>query len=94
MPRPTSRPSLHPPFYNVQALAQLRETFDHVCGGRTYNDSEIITLDEYYAFFNITDNSSDYAQGVKAKFQAHDVNGDGMVTFDEAQLRCGADGCD
>lgn len=64
-----------------------------MCGGRQHNGIDVITLDDYFGFFNASDDGSDYAYSVKAKFHAHDINGDGMVSFEEGQLRCDADGC-
>ena len=52
-------------------------------------------LEQYFGFFNVTDDQRDspYAKNVGAKFRAHDINGDGMLTFDEVQLACDEDGC-
>ena len=63
-------------------------------GGRKHNGTDVITLGDYFGYFNVTDDGSDYANSVKAKFYAHDINGDGVVTFEEGQLHCDADGCD
>ncbi len=67
-----------------------------MCGGRKHNGAEVVTLDDYFGFFNVTGDhqGSDFSKSVAAKFRAHDVNGDGMVDFDEAQLYCDADGCE
>ncbi len=94
MARPTSF-SFPRPRYNTQALAELRETFNHVSRGRKYNDLEAITLDDYFGFFNVTDDrkGSYYGKGIEEKFHAHDINGDGLLSFEEVQLLCGEAGC-
>ncbi|KAJ9607586.1 hypothetical protein H2200_007664 [Cladophialophora chaetospira] len=96
MSRPTSLPTFTPPHYDPQALKDLKARFDHVSGGKTHNGVEAVTLDDYFSFFNITNDQqeSPLAKNVAAKFQAHDVNGDGVLTFNEVQLVCDETGCD
>lgn len=76
-------------------LAELRSTFNHVCGGRQHNGAYVIDLDQYFGFFNVSDKDRDgvFGRNVEAKFRAHDINGDGMLTLDEVKLRCDDTGC-
>ncbi|EXJ59179.1 hypothetical protein A1O7_06611 [Cladophialophora yegresii CBS 114405] len=96
MPRPTSPASLAHPGYSPDDFAQLEHTFDRVCAGRIHKGRRAFDLDQYFGFFNVTDaqKGGDYANSVEAKFRAHDIDGDGLLTLDEIQLVCDADGCD
>ncbi|KAJ9603107.1 hypothetical protein H2200_012402 [Cladophialophora chaetospira] len=87
--------STAPPPYNAQMLADLKETFTHVCGGRTHNGANVVNLDDYYGYFNVTadQKGTDFAKSVRAKFHTHDINGDGFLTMDEAELLCDSNGC-
>jgi hypothetical protein len=95
MHQPTSSSSLTRPPYNPEMLAELQNTFSHVCRGRKHNGVNVIDLDDYFGYFNVTagHKDSDYARDVEAKFRAHDVNQDGLLTIEEVQLRCSSDGC-
>ena len=76
-------------------LAELQDTFTRVCGGRRHNGVDVIDLDDYFDYSNVTADRRDtvYAKNVELKFHAHDTNGDGLLTLDEAELRCDSDGC-
>ncbi|ETI20174.1 hypothetical protein G647_08208 [Cladophialophora carrionii CBS 160.54] len=95
MARPTISSSFARPPYNPEMLADLQNTFNHVCRGRKHNGVNVIDLDDYFGYFNVTAERrvSDYARDVEAKFRAHDINKDGVLTIEEVQLRCGSDGC-
>ncbi|EXJ54722.1 hypothetical protein A1O7_10063 [Cladophialophora yegresii CBS 114405] len=90
----TSTSFTRPP-YDPEMLAHLQSTFNHVCRGRKHNGVHVIDLDDYFGYFNVTTKrkDSDYAKDVEAKFRAHDINQDGLLTIEEVQLRCGSDGC-
>ncbi|OQV01615.1 hypothetical protein CLAIMM_06940 [Cladophialophora immunda] len=94
-PHPTLTTVLLHAAYNQETLAELEETFDFVSKGRKRNGTSIITLDQYFSFFNVADNGTetDFGKRVEAKFRAHDKNGDGLLTVEEAQLLCDSDGC-
>lgn len=100
MPQPTftNPPTRMPPtpYYSPDMLAELQSTFNHVCGGHQHNGVGVITLDQYLGFFNVSDEDRGriFGKNVEAKFRAHDINGDGMLTLDEAKLLCDGDGCD
>ena len=76
-------------------LADVRDIFTHVCGGRTQNGVNVINLYDYFGYFNVTADrkGTDYANGVEIKFHAYDVSGDGLLTLEEVELRCDSDGC-
>ena len=67
-----------------------------MCGGRKHNDIEVTSLDDYFKFFNVADNKrgTRFGNAVEAKFHAHDIDGDGFVTFEEGMLECNASGCE
>ncbi|EXJ69624.1 uncharacterized protein A1O5_07660 [Cladophialophora psammophila CBS 110553] len=94
-PQPTFTSVRKHPLDNHQMLSGLQETFDRVSNGKEKNGTSIITLDQYFGFFNVTDNGTetDFGKHVEAKFRAHDRNGDGSLTVEEAQLLCDRDGC-
>ncbi|OCT52222.1 hypothetical protein CLCR_09050 [Cladophialophora carrionii] len=96
MPRPTSPATFAHPLYSPEEFADLEDTFDRVCAGRRHKGRRAFSLDQYFGFFNVTDTQKGgpYANSVEGKFRAHDLDGDGMLTFDEIQLVCDADGCD
>jgi hypothetical protein len=94
-PRPTLPASFYRPDHDNEVPTELEETFDRVCAGRKHKGRRAFDLDQYYGFFNVTDTTDSlYAKDVEAKFRAHDIDGDGMLTFEEVQLVCDADGCD
>ncbi|OAP55436.1 hypothetical protein AYL99_10409 [Fonsecaea erecta] len=94
-PQPTLTTMLLHAAYNQDSLAELEETFSSVSRGEKRNGTSVITLDQYFGFFNVADNDTQSAFGkyVEAKFRAHDGNGDGLLTVEEAQLLCDSDGC-
>jgi hypothetical protein len=76
-------------------LAAAESLFKLAANGVTSDGVDVITLTGYLDFFNITDltRESGYARSVVEKFHFHDRNGDGMLTFEESQMLCDADGC-
>ncbi|ETI21866.1 hypothetical protein G647_05935 [Cladophialophora carrionii CBS 160.54] len=94
MPRPTSPAAFAHPYYSPEEFAELKDTFDRVCAGRRHKGRRAFSLDQYFGFFNVTDTQKGgpYVNSVEGKFRAHDLDGDGMLTFDEIQLVCDADG--
>ncbi|KIX93482.1 uncharacterized protein Z520_10902 [Fonsecaea multimorphosa CBS 102226] len=93
--QPTWTTALLHSAYNQDALVELEETFDFVSKGEKRNGTSIITLEQYFGFFNVSSNGTQTVFGkfVEAKFRAHDKNGDGLLTVEEAQLLCDSDGC-
>ena len=94
MPYPIIPTSVAPPLYGPEMLADLQRTFDSMGAG--HNGTGVVTLDDYFEYFNVSRSGrdTDYGKSVEAKFRIHDINGDGVMTIDEAQLRCDSDGCE
>ncbi len=57
---------------------------------------EVIDIDDAFGFFNVATSmkGTPYGVAVEAKFRAHDIDGDGFLTFDESLLECDVNGCD
>ena len=70
---------------------ELEAIFDHVSNGLTARVSgyevKVVTRTQYMDFFNTTGETR-YGQYVVAKFECHDVNGDGVLTLDEVNVLC------
>ncbi|KAH0848793.1 hypothetical protein AYO21_08234 [Fonsecaea monophora] len=94
-PQPTLTPALRHATRDQEALAELEATFDSVSKGKKSNGTSVITLDQYLGFFNVADDGTetDFGKHVEAKFRAHDRDGDGLLTLEEAQLLCDSDEC-
>lgn len=87
---------------NARRLAELAELeddkafFKRVANSVATDGEDVITLEGYLHYFNVTDltRGTAYGRGVIEKFHWQDRNRDGVLTFMESQLRCDADGCD
>ena len=100
-PRPTSPPFFgfpavdYPSLEERDALADQIQLFEDVSGGLQVNGTSVVSKEQYLEFFNVpdVDIGGRHGQNVLAKFAMHDLNGDGVLSFEETQLHCGVDGC-
>ncbi|KAK4938499.1 hypothetical protein LTR10_021031 [Elasticomyces elasticus] len=105
---PSERPSVSPPptalpvqavdypsLEERDALADQIQLFEDVSGGLQINGTSVVSKEQYLGFFNVPEAEigGHYGQNVLAKFAMHDLDGDGVLSFDETQLHCGGDGC-
>jgi hypothetical protein len=95
MPQPYPYGSAAAPAYDAQMLADVQQTFARVGQGRRHNGIAVIDLEDYFGFFNVAEDRKEtgFGKSVEAKFHAHDINGEGMLTLDEVKLRCDSSGC-
>jgi hypothetical protein len=79
----------------IADLAAAKSTFEDASNGANKDGVDVITMDGYLAYFKVDDliRETAYGRNVVAKFHLHDTNGDGVLTFEETQLLCDADGC-
>ena len=91
MPHPVFPGSGTPPAYNAQMLADHQSTFDSM-----HNGTGLVSLDDYFGYFNVSasDRDTDYGKSIEDKFRMHDVDGNGVLTVEESQLRCDSHGCE
>ncbi|KAK4939320.1 hypothetical protein LTR10_020409 [Elasticomyces elasticus] len=75
------------------ALADKIQLFEDVSNGLQSNGTSVVSKEQYLGFFNAeADIGGEYGQNVLAKFAMHDLNGDGVLTFEETQMTCDRDG--
>lgn len=98
---PRTLTTLPPQALNVRRLAELAERqddlafFNGVANSKTTDGEDVLTLEGYLDYFGITNltRETEFGRDVAEKFRLHDRNGDGVLTFAEYRLHCGADGC-
>ncbi|EXJ90059.1 hypothetical protein A1O3_03127 [Capronia epimyces CBS 606.96] len=92
-------PATLPILYTRELLAEMEHMFNDLSNGTQANSTNVVTLDQYLAFFKVTepsdsDQGNQYAQRVTDKFHMHDRDGDGVVTFGEMMMHCDESGCE
>jgi hypothetical protein len=90
-PKPTTAPKV--PVYSFEDLAEYEAHFGACAGVQQTAKKAKVSIDQYLAYQNITDLSSDAASLARTKFGWHDIDGDGQVSFQEGQLLCDGTGC-
>ena len=63
MPQPYYYVSAAAPPYDAQMLADVQQTFTRVGRGRRHDGVAVIDLDDYFGFFNVTEDVKETAFG-------------------------------
>jgi hypothetical protein len=74
-------------------MHQLIQNFSECAQVDALNEDTTVSIEQYLYYLAITDTNSHDADLARLKFSWHDYNGDGTVSFYEAQLLCDANGC-
>jgi len=77
------------------AWANEAQVFDDLSAGLQIDGRLVVSKEQYLEFFGVpeTEIGTEQGQNVLAKFAMHDMNGDGYLDFEEAQLHCDRVGC-
>jgi hypothetical protein len=76
-------------------MHQLIQQFSECAQVGTLDEDTTVNVEQYLHYLGIDgrDASSPHADLARQKFSWHDLDGNGKVSFHEAQLLCNADGC-
>ena len=88
---PAKAPSGYEYLSETSESDEVAEIFDRVSNGMTARINgqqvKVVSKAQYMDFFT-TSEETRYGQYVAAKFQCHDIDGDGYLTIDEVNTLC------